>query len=248
MTQPIQSGGDHAGAFPATHWSLVLAASQLDSTETRAALAQLCQAYWHPVYAFIRRRGHDPEQAKDLTQEIFAQLIENRRLETADRDRGRFRTFLLACVQHFLNNERKKERRLKRGGQRSFVSLDEAVAEQWYGVEPANSFSPEQIFERRWAMTVLDHVLEELKREFTEAGKAGQFEALEVFLSGARGVPESYAEIAQRLNLSESAARQVAHRMRCRFGELLRKQVAQTVTGPTELEAELAHFRSVLSA
>ncbi len=234
--------------FQTTHWSLVLAASQADSPQAQAALSQLCRLYWYPVYAFLRRRGHKPDAAKDLTQELFYRLIEKRSLEVVDREKGRFRSFLLACVQNLLAKQWEKEHTLKRGGQYSFVPLDEVWAETRYSAEPADPMSPEKLFERRWALTLLDQAMEQLQREYANAGKNAQFEALQVFLSGAKESPASYAEIGAQLNLGENAARQAAYRMRGRFGELLRMQVAQTVAGPAELEAELTHLRTVLSA
>ena len=233
--------------FQTTHWSLVLAASQPDSPQAQAALSQLCHAYWYPVYAFLRRRGHKPDEAKDLTQELFYRLIERRSLEVADREKGRFRSFLLACVQNLLAKQREKEHTLKRGGQYSFVPLDEVWAESRYSAEPVDLMSPEKLFERRWALTLLDQAMEQLKREYTNAGKSAQFEALQVFLSGAKDSPNSYAEVGAQLNVGENAARQAAYRMRGRFGELLRMQVAQTVASPAELDAELGHVRKVLS-
>jgi RNA polymerase sigma factor (sigma-70 family) len=233
--------------FRSTHWSLVLAATQPDSTEARAALARLCEAYWYPLYAYIRRRGHDPEQAKDLTQELFARLIEKQYLQAADRQRGRFRTFLLACAQHFLSNEAKKEKTLKRGGAYQIIALEDAMAEDRYGAEPVDEMSPERLFERRWALTMLDQTMEELKQEFAQAGKAAHFDILQVFLSGSKEAPASYAEIGVQLDLSEGAARQASFRMRARYGELLRQRVAQTVASPRELEDEMKHLMAALS-
>ena len=225
----------------------MLAASQPDSPQAQAALSQLCHVYWYPVYAFLRRRGHNADEAKDLTQELFCHLIEKRSLEVADREKGRFRSFLLACVQNLLAKQWQKEHTLKRGGQYSFVPLDEVWAETRYGAEPVDSMSPEKLFERRWALTLLDQVMEQLQREYAGAGKSAQFEALQVFLSGAKDAPASYAEVGAQINVGENAARQAAYRMRSRFGELLRMQVAQTVASPAELEAELSHLRKVLS-
>jgi RNA polymerase sigma factor (sigma-70 family) len=233
--------------FRTTHWSLVLTACQSDSPQAQEALAKLCQVYWYPVYAFLRRRGHDPDQAKDLTQELFAQLIEKRGFEVADRERGRFRSFLLACLQHVLSHERKKEQALKRGRDYAFISLDEVVAENLYGTEPADVMSPEKMFERRWALTLLDQTVAQLRDEYAQAGKGAQFDALEVFLSGAKNGCTSYAQAGAELHLSDAALRKAVERMRCRFGDLLRMQVAETVANPVELEAELAHLREVLT-
>jgi len=233
--------------FRTTHWSLVVAATKPDSTQTRAALAALCEIYWFPVYAYIRRRGFGPESAKDLTQGLFAKIIEKQYLRAADREKGRFRTFLLVCVQHFLNNEWQKEHALKRGGGYSIVSLDEQLAEDCYRAEPMDTLSPERLFERRWAIVVLEQAMEHLRVEFLNAGKAAQFEKLQVFLSGSKEAPASYAEVGTELGLTENAARQTAFRMRSRYGELLRHRVSQCVASPAETEAELRHLFTVLS-
>ena len=232
--------------FQSTHWSLVLAANQGDSPQAQEALGRLCRAYWYPLYAFIRRRGHDAEPAKDLTQEFFCRLLARQYLRVADRERGRFRTFLLSCLEHFLSNEHKKENALKRGGQFTFVPLEEAFAEERYQAEPADEMSPDKLLDRRWALTVLEMSLERLKKEYFEAGKAAHFEALQANLSGAKEAPLSYAEIGAQLGMTESAARQAASRMRARFGDVLRQSVAQTVAGPRDLEAELGHLRAAL--
>jgi len=236
-----------SGDFQRTRWSVVLAAGQADSPQAEAALARLCQAYWRPVYEFIRRRGYEVEESKDLTQEFFCRLIEKQFLRIADRERGRFRTFLLACVEHFLGHERRKAQALKRGGQYTFVPLHGAPGGDPYAAEPADGMSPDVLFDRSWAWALLEHTLEQLKQEYVAAGRAAQFEALEVYLSGAKEAPVSYAEVGARLGLTEGAARQAAFRMRGRFGELLRMGMAQTVANPQDLEAEMRHFRAVLS-
>jgi RNA polymerase sigma-70 factor (ECF subfamily) len=247
MGDSDQTTSQGQGAFRTTHWSLVLAACQRDSPEAREALSKLCEIYWYPVYAFIRRQGRDAEQAKDLTQELFARLLERHTFEVADREKGRFRSFLLKCVQCFLSGERQKEQTLKRGGQYVFVPLDEALAEHQYGAEPADPASPEMLFDRRWALTLLNRAMDRLKRDYDQAGKGAQFEVLREFLSGTGGGTASYAEAAARLGLGEGAARQAAHRLRCRFGDMLREVVAETVAGPKELEAELADLRAIFS-
>jgi RNA polymerase sigma-70 factor (ECF subfamily) len=234
-------------SFQSTHWSLVLAANQADSPQAQEALGRLCRTYWYPLYAFIRRRGHEADPAKDLTQEFFSRLLAKQYLRIADRERGRFRTFLLSCVDHFLSNERKKEHTLKRGGEYSFVSLEEASAEERYLAEPADEMSPDKVLDRRWAFTVLEMSFKQLQREYAEAGKAAQFDLLQANLSGAKEAPLSFAEIGAQLGMTESAARQAAFRMRSRFGDLLRQSVAQTVASPQDLEAEMSHLRAVLS-
>jgi RNA polymerase sigma-70 factor (ECF subfamily) len=247
MADSDSSRPEADAGFRATHWSLVLAAHQTDSPQAQEALEQLCRNYWHPVYAFIRRRGHDIEAAKDLTQEFFARLLAKQYLKVADRERGRFRTFLLACVEHFLSNERKKESAIKRGGGLTFLSLDDNESEQSWQYDPAEDLSPDKLLDRRWGLAVLDLTLKQLKEEYALSDRQALFDALQVHLSGAREAPCSFAELGESLGMTESAARQAASRMRGRFGELLRRTVAQTVAGPQELEAEMAHLRSVLS-
>ena len=236
-----------ASRFQSTHWSLVLAA-RADSPQGHEALSRLCQIYWYAVYVFIRRRGEEAEPAKDLTQEFFSRLLDKQYLRTADPERGRFRTFLMSCVDHFLSNERKKERALKRGRNYSFVPLDEPLAEERYQAEPYEAMSPDKLLDRRWALTLLDLSLEQLKQEYVTAGKVAQFEALQECLSGAKEATSSFAEIGSRLGMSPASARQAACRMRCRFGELLRRNVAKTVSHPSEVELELVHLRAALSS
>jgi DNA-directed RNA polymerase specialized sigma24 family protein len=247
MPESEHSGSGPSGDFPHTRWSVVLATRQADSPEAQKALARLCEDYWRPVYAFICARGHQTETAKDLTQEFFARLIENEFVRIADRERGRFRTFLLACVEHFLGHERAKTNTLKRGGQYTFVPLQDALGEERLGAEPVDDMSPDKLFDQRWAWTLMEQAVERLKREYAAAGRADHFEALEVFMSGAKEAPCSYAVVGVRLGLTEGAARTAAYRMRCRFRELLRMGVAQTVANPQDLEKELSHLRAAVS-
>ena len=247
MRSREQSTSAGPASFQTTHWSLVLMANQIDSPEAPEARNRLCQLYWYPVYAFIRRRGFDHHTAKDLTQGLFGGLFEKDGFQAADRERGRFRTFLLACVQHFLAHQHKREHALKRGGQFDFVSLDEVLAENRYVAEPASPVSPEKLFERQWALALLDQTLSRLKEEYTSAGRSAQFEVLQTFLGGTREAAISYAEAGAQCGGSEASMRQIVHRMRQRYGELLREQVAETVTSPAELESEMKHLRSVLS-
>ena len=235
-----------AEQFKSTHWSLVVAACGSDSPQSYEAMSRLCQTYWYVVYAFIRRRGAEAEPAKDLTQEFFSRLLAKHYLRTADPERGRFRTFLMSCVDHFLSNERKRERTVKRGGNYTFVPLEESTAEARYQAEPFETMSPDRMLDRRWALTLLDLSLEQLKQEYVAAEKIGQFDALEECLSGAKEASSSFAEIGLRLGMSPASARQAACRMRCRFGELLRRNVAKTVSSPSEVESELVHLRAAL--
>jgi RNA polymerase sigma-70 factor (ECF subfamily) len=233
--------------FATTHWSVVIAAARSDSPASAAALENLCRTYWYPVYAFVRRQGHSPEQAEDLTQDLFYQLIKKRSFAVADRDRGRFRCFLLGCVKNLLSQHWRKDQTLKSGAEFSFIPLHELRAETRYVAEPADPSSPDKLFERRWALTVLEQSMQRLKAEYGEAGKSDLFEALQVFLSGAKEATHSYAEVGARLGMSESATRQAAYRMRCRFGDLLKMEVAQTVASPAELEVEINHLYAILS-
>ena len=244
LDEPNAGGG---GAFQATQWSLILAARQPGSPQGQQALERLCQAYWFPIYAFIRRRGHDSEPARDLTQEFFSRLLAKEYLRIADQERGRFRSFLLSCVDHFLCNERKKEGAIKRGGEVIFISLQDLTAEDQYQQEPAEEWSPDRLLDRRWALTVLELALQQLRQEYAEGGKSRHFEVLEAHLSGAREAPCSFAEAGAQLGMTEAAARQAASRMRARFGAIVRRTVAQTVASPQDLEEELAHLRHILS-
>ncbi len=223
-----------------------MAAGQWGSPQAEAALEALCQAYWFPLYAFIRHQGFDRHEAKDLTQEFFARLVGKHYLQVADRQKGRFRSFLLSCVQHFLCNEFKKEQAVKRGGECTFVSLDEAQAEQWYGQEVADPMTPERLYERSWALALLDRTMAQLRQDYERVGKAPLFAALHHCLTSPKGAAASYAAVAHQLQMSEAAVRQAAYRLRGRFGELLRLEVAQTVAHPAEIEPELGHLREVL--
>jgi RNA polymerase sigma factor (sigma-70 family) len=236
-----------AGRFTTTHWSVVLQAGQEHSPESAAALETLCRTYWYPLYAFVRREGHNPEAAADLTQEFFSRLLATNGLATVNRSKGRFRSFLLATMKHLLANEWQHAHRQKRGGGRPHFSLDAVSAEDRYQCDPADPLTPEKIFERRWAETVIDAVTRRLQAEFAEAGLARRFEVLKMFLL-ADEEPISYADTARRLDVTEGAVRSAIHRMRRRYGELFRAEIAQTVTGPSEIEAELRHLLAVLGS
>jgi len=231
--------------FATTHWSVVLGARATHAPQARAALETLCRTYWYPLYAFVRRRGHDSHEAQDLTQDFFADLIERESLQNVDRGKGRFRSFLLGALQNHLAKQRDKAHALKRGGQCAFVSIDEQDAEGRYLREPAGQLTPERIFERRWALTLLENTLAALRQEYLRAGKLAVFDALQVLLSGEKGTPSS-AETAAKLNLTEGATRVAVHRLRRRYGELLRAGIAHTVSGPGEIEDEINHLFRVL--
>ena len=231
--------------FDTTHWSVVLAASQRELPEAAEALEKLCRSYWYPLYVFVRRQGNSPEDAQDLTQSFFSRLLEKNYLAKADRDRGRFRTFLLQSLKNFLINEWKHAGRLKRGGGVEFISLDPQAAEDRYAAEPANEANPDAAYEQRWAVTLIEQVLAALREEFNASGKGRMFEELKGFVWGEKSTA-SYGEIAGHLNLSEGTVKVAVHRLRQRFGELLRAEVANTVARPEDIDAELRHLMSVL--
>ena len=233
--------------FATTRWSVVLAAGQSDTTDARAALGKLCQTYWYPLYAYVRRRGHSPEDAQDLTQEFFAQLLERKSLAKADPNLGRFRSFLLATMNHFLANAWQKAQAKKRGSGRELLSLDWAAAEDRFDLEPADHAAPDRIFEKQWALTLLGEVLNRLEREYQSAGKADWFVALKQTLLGVRE-SQPYTELATRLGSSESAVKVAVHRMRKRYRELVREEIAGTLNGSQEVESEMRHLFSVLAA
>jgi RNA polymerase sigma-70 factor (ECF subfamily) len=227
----------HAG-FATTHWSLVAAARDRASPEARDALAELCRAYWYPLYAFIRRKGHAADAAQDLTQEFFTRLLEKDFLGAVDRARGKFRSFLLAACQHFLANEYDRAAAQKRGGGRAHLPLDFRAAEDRYTHEPAHALTPERLFERRWALTLLDDVLVRLQAEFDEAEKGPLFDRLKAFLTQpAETAP--YRELAAGLAMTEGALRVAVHRLRRRYRELLEAAIAQTVETPDQVAEEI---------
>jgi DNA-directed RNA polymerase specialized sigma24 family protein len=236
-----------AAAFHTTCWTLVQAAAVMPTEDSRRALATLCQTYWHPVYAFIRRNGHDGEQSEDLTQGFFALLLEKNYLLDADRERGRFRSFLLTAVKHFLANEWDREHTQKRGGGQLSISIDAVEAEKWYVPAVVEEATPERLFERRWALSLLEHVVSRLRAEFVVAGKAEQFEKLSVFLTGDSEDP-NYKELAEEMGLSPGALRMSVHRIRRTYRRLLREEIAQTVSTPEEIDAEIRFLLSNLSA
>src|SRR5882724_4375814 len=231
--------------FATTHWSVVLAARHKDSPEADAALAELCRTYWYPLYAFVRRKGYSPHDAQDLTQSFFARLLEKNYVAHADRERGRFRTFLLAALNHFLADEWDKTQRLKRGGSREIISFDAASAEERYRMEPIDQLDAAKLYERRWVTTLFDQVLARLEDESRDSGKGQLFDGLKSSLL-AEDSGSSYAQLGARLGLKEGAVKQAVHRMRRRYRELFREEIAQTVAAPGEVEDELKHLFAVL--
>ena len=232
--------------FATTHWSVVLAAAEQESPEAAAALEQLCLTYWRPLYVYVRRRGYGPEEAQDLTQEFFAEFLSKGRFDLADPTRGRFRTFLLKSLQHFLADEWKKAHRIKRGGGNLPIPLDAQAAEERYCLELAETMTPERAYERRWAMTLLEEVLAEMRRDYAQAGKSLQFAALQEFLWGI-DESNSYARVAAELHISEGAARVAVHRLREQYRQRLRAQVAQIVSEPSEIDEELRYLIEAVS-
>jgi len=222
-----------------------MAAGEPGHPGAQKALAELCRNYWYPLYAFVRRKGRPPEEAKDLTQDFFSVVLEKNYLGDVDQGRGRFRTFLLAAAENFLRNDWAKRQTLKRGGGISFVPFETESAEIRYLREPVDGETPEKLFDRRWALGLLESVMEKLRGEFSKADKGSHFEALEVFLSGEKH-PASYAEVAATLGLSEGAVRVAVHRLRARYGELLRKEIAMTLADAQDVDDELRHLFVVL--
>jgi RNA polymerase sigma-70 factor (ECF subfamily) len=225
---------------------VVLAAARSDTTAAQAALEKLCQTYWYPLYAYVRRRGHSPQDAQDLTQAFFARLLEHHWVGGAERDRGRFRTFLLTAMSRFLAGEWDKARAQKRGGGVIHVPLQLDTAETRYGCEPADDCTPEQCYERRWALTLLDAVLQRLRSEYERAGRAELFAGLDSSLVGSRE-SQPYAELAPKLDMSESAVKVAVHRLRKRFRKLLRAEIAQTMAATDDVDEELRHLLAVLA-
>lgn len=233
--------------FVTTRWSVVVSAQGKDSPEAARALEHLCQAYWYPLYAHVRRLGHGPADAEDLTQAFFAKLLEKGWLAVADRDRGRFRSFLLGSLKHFLANEWDRARAEKRGGRVQIISLDAPVGEDRLRQEPATATTPEREFDRRWALALLDTVLGRLEREYAEQGKAALFQQLKGTLGGDRA-DRAHAQPARALAMSEGAVRVAAHRLRRRYRELLRLEIAQTVATANQVEDELRQLFAALAS
>ena len=237
--------GLRPGAFATTHWSVVLRAGSADPAASRHALEDLCRAYWYPLYSFVRRSGHGPTDAQDLTQEFFARLLAGASLARVHPDKGRFRSFLLASLKHFLANEWKRSQCLKRGGGVPLLSLDERDAEGRYLHEPVDDLTPERAFERRWAEALLQQVLARLRAEFVAARQAERYDLLKGCLTHDWDSPPD-PELAGRLGLGVSGLKSAIHRMRQRYGEIFREEIADTVAGPEEVDAEIRHLFAVL--
>lgn len=244
---PAKSEPGRMGFVP-TRWTVVLTAGRADTTRAHEALARLCEAYWYPLYAYVRRCSYSPEDAQDLVQEFFAQLLSQNWVARADRQKGRFRSFLLMVLKRFLAKEREKARTLKRGGQVSLVPLQLDTAETRYAREPADTQTPDQMFERQWALTLLQTVLLRLRQDYTRDGKGALFEKLESSLVGSRET-QPYAALAAELSMTEGAVKVAVCRLRERYRDYLRADISQTVASPAEVDAELRHlFRALARA
>jgi RNA polymerase sigma factor (sigma-70 family) len=240
------SARDGAVAFATTHWSVVLEA-QGESPAAHEALEKLCLMYWRPIYSFVRRQGVGPEEAKDITQGFFAQLLERRSLGAVRKEKGRLRSYLLGALKYFMADEQRRAMAIKRGKGLRLVPLEKLRADQRIEMEPADPVTAETIYERRWALTVLEHVLSRLKDEYRAAGNAALFDSLKQLLPDEPGSP-SQAEIAAQLGMTENALRQAFYRFRQRYQSLLREEIAQTVATPGDIEDELRHLIAVLEA
>jgi RNA polymerase sigma factor (sigma-70 family) len=230
-------------AFVTTHWSVVLTARDENSPESSEALEALCRTYWFPLYAFVRRQGRNPHDAQDLTQEFFARLLEKGYLNSAAQEKGRFRTFLLVALKRFLANEWDRQHAQKRGGSALIVPIDPELAESRFMAGPVHELQPDLLFDRQWALTLLDRTMMRLREEYVTTGRAKLFE----LLRGCLAKDESalpYAEIAARLNLTEPAVKMAVQRLRARYREILRAEIADTVAGPEEVEEEIRHLFS----
>ena len=236
--------GARAG-FATTQWSLILSAADPASPRWQQALTQLCQLYWYPLYAFIRRQGHEASEAEDLTQEFFLRLLEKGYLDAAGPEKGKFRTFLLVCLRRFLANQHDRRQAQKRGGQRRLVSIDLSSAESRYQLEPAHHATPERVYERRWALALLDAVMQRLQREYADRDKQVLFDQLKVLLV-VDETPARYADLASKLQLSEGAVKVAVHRLRKRFGQLLAAEISRTLDGRSGLREEINQLITAL--
>lgn len=244
--EPATPGHHHGVAFTTTHWSVVLEA-QGESPAAQEALEKLCRIYWRPIYRFVRRQGVSPAEAEDITQGFFAQLLERRSFDAVRKEKGRLRSFLLGALKYFVADEQRRAMAIKRGKGQRLISLDEVRSEEQIGMEPTDPVTAEMIYERRWALTVLEQVLGRLKDEYHLAGNAALFDSLKQLLPDEPGAP-SQAEIAAKLGMTENALRQAFYRFRQRYQLLLREEIAHTVATPGDIEDELRHLIAVIRA
>jgi RNA polymerase sigma-70 factor (ECF subfamily) len=256
MPLPEDSSTPTPGATPATgygaqfaptSWTDVLAAQRRGSHEAEVALEKLCCTYWYPLYSYLRRKGYDAHKAQDLNQEFFYRLLKENYLGAVDRRRGKFRSFLLAALNHFVSNQRDYERAAKRGGGQALISLDDVDAENRYKMEPASELSPEKIFERNWFLTLFEQALARLREEQAAAGRAELFDQLKLFVVE-DAEPGDYNQAASRVNMTPNAVAVTVHRWRERYKRLVHEEVVRTVADPAEIEDELRRFFAVLEA
>jgi RNA polymerase sigma-70 factor (ECF subfamily) len=245
MDEPTSSSAP-PGAFPPTRWSLVLAARQPPSPASAEALEAVCRAYWYPLYAYVRRCGNSPHDAQDLTQEFFRLLLEKRWLEQADRDKGRLRSFLITALKRFVAQEWRRQSARKRGGGQDCIPVDTEFAESRYAADPAASSPADEVFDRQWALTLLELTMARLQSEFVAAGRADDFAMLKEFLVVSHAAMD-YRSAATQLNISEGHARVAVHRLRKRFRELYREEISQTLPDGADLDAELRHLAAALA-
>jgi RNA polymerase sigma-70 factor (ECF subfamily) len=244
---PTPASSSPGDIFATTRWTVVVAAGRKSDTQARQALEELCRTYWYPLYAYVRRQGHSKENAEDLTQAFFARFLEKNYLAGLDRERGKFRAFLLASLKHFLANEWDKSQRQKRGGGATLLSLDWQDAETRYRIDPADELSPDKLYDRAWAVTLLERVITRLRDECVADGKAKLFEQLRPFLMvGKSAIP--YPDVAATLGMNEGAVRTAVHRLRQRYRQLLRDEIAQTLANPAQVAEELQALFSAFAA
>lgn len=244
---PTQASTAGAAQFNTTHWNVVLVAGDSQHPEAFAALEHLCRAYWRPLYFFVRRTGHPYDDARDLTQGFFEHLLQNKSIAVADPNRGRFRSFLLTSLKHFLAHERERTTALKRGGGQPVISLDELALEERDVLEPADSRTPEAIFNQRWASQQIDAAVNRLRDDYANTGKIALFDLLKDYVWGEHNT-FTLAEIATRLDLTEEAVKKSVQRLRQRFRDCLRAEIARTVATPDQIDDELHHLRAVLAS
>lgn len=228
-------------AFVTTHWSVVLSARDKSSAQSAAALETLCRTYWYPLYAYARRAGHSPADAEDLTQSFFARLLEKDYLRSAAQQKGKFRTFLLIALKRFLANEWDRQHAEKRGGFAPIVSIDQELAETRFAAEPSHNLQPDLLYDRQWALTLLDRAMHRLREEYVATGRTRLFESLRnLLVKDESSLP--YADVAAQLKLTEPAVKMAVHRMRARYRDILHDEISQTVASPAEVEEELRHL------
>jgi RNA polymerase sigma-70 factor (ECF subfamily) len=232
--------------FTATHWSVVLTAGQTSAPGAAEALEMLCRTYWYPLYAYVRRQGHAPHDAQDLTQEFFARLLARNYLGTVGRDKGKFRSFLLAALNHFMADERDRATAAKRGGGKVLIPLDEQEAETRYQADVASPLSPDKVFEKRWATTLLEQAFAKLRQESVAAAKGARFDRLKVFLEDGTE-PGDYAAVGKELGMAANTVAAAVHRLRERYRELVRAEIANTVASPDDIKEEMRHLFAALA-